>query len=406
MVGKRHDGTSRLLKLVLSSIPLLIATNPTQAQTETVLYNFNGSRDGYNYTASLVNDGDGNMYGTTTVGGAGYGTVYELSPNDSGGWNETTIHTFNVDEGTYPASLIADGKGNLYGTTSEGGANNDGILYRLSPVGNRWVETILTSFGVGMIGERPFGNIIVDTSGNLFGTDNTITNGFAEAIFEASPSSDSGNIIYTSPFITATGGYGGLTMDASGNIFGISVQAYKPRIAIAFELSPNGSGGWNSQVIYTFPQNAYPEGAPTLDKAGNLYSTSEAGGDKNLGTVYELSPGKNGTWTGKILYSFQGGLLDGEQPYAGVTFDGAGNIYGTTAFGGFDNAGTVFELSPGEQGRYQEKVLWSFDRKDGNQPFARLVLDGAGNIYGTTSVGGGNGCGGFLGCGLAFELIP
>jgi uncharacterized repeat protein (TIGR03803 family) len=348
------------------------------------------------------------LYGTTTVGGAGYGTVYELSPNGSGGWNETTIHTFHVDEGTYPtSSLISDGKGNLYGATSEGGANDDGILYKLSLVGNSWVETILTSFGVGVIGKRPFGNIIMDASGNIFGTDNTITMEYAEAVFEASPSDGyAGNIIYTTPFITGTGGYGGLTMDASGNIFGISVQAYRPRIATAFELSPNGSGGWNSKVIFTFPVNAYPEGVPTLDKAGNLYSTSEGLGDKNLGTVYELSPVKNGTWTGRILHSFQGGASDGAAPFDGITFDADGNMYGTAAAGGPDNRGTVFELSPVGQGHYQEKLLWSFDRKDGNQPLASVFLDSAGNLYGTTSAGGGNGCGAFLGCGLAFEIVP
>jgi uncharacterized repeat protein (TIGR03803 family) len=407
MVVKAHDRTTKLLVFVLVSVPLWLATRAAQAQTENVLYNFNGTRDGYNSRATLINGGDGDFYGTTTVGGAGYGTVYKLSPNSNGGWNETTIHTFHVDEGTYPTSLISDGKGNLYGATAEGGVNDEGILYRLRPTGNLWQETVLTSFGVGDIGERPFGNIVIDAQGNLFGTDNTITTEYAEAVFEASPSNGyAGKIIYTTSFITATGGYGGLTMDASGNIWGISVQAYEPLIATAFELSPNGGGGWNSKVIFTFPRNAYPEGTPTLDKEGNIYSTSEAGGNKNLGTVYELSLGKDGIWTGKILYSFQGGASDGEQPYDGVVFDTAGNIYGATAFGGPYNAGTVFELSRVGEGKYHEQVLWSFDLDDGDQPFASVVLDSAGNLYGTTSAGGGNGCGAFLGCGLAFEIVP
>jgi uncharacterized repeat protein (TIGR03803 family) len=158
-------------------------------------------------------------------------------------------------------------------------------------------------------------------------------------------------------------------------------------------------------VIYNFAASDAGSSAPILDNSGNLYGTTGAGGANNLGTVYELSPGKNGQWTRTILYSFQGGAGDGSDPFSGVVFDVAGNIYGTTIFGGQSNLGTAFELVALGKGKYQEKVLWSFDGTDGSQPLTNLTLDG-GNVYGTTSIGGNNQCYGFEGCGVAYEITP
>jgi uncharacterized repeat protein (TIGR03803 family) len=130
-----------------------------------------------------------------------------------------------------------------------------------------------------------------------------------------------------------------------------------------------------------------------LDHAGNLYGTTLGGGSKNNGTVYELSRGTNG-WSEKILHSFQGGSNDGSEPFAGIVFDAAGNIYGTTEVGGNPLAGTVYELvAPVGTGGYKEKVLWKFDTTDGYEPVDSLILDSAGNLYGTTPEGGSNGYG-------------
>jgi uncharacterized repeat protein (TIGR03803 family) len=164
-----------------------------------------------------------------------------------------------------------------------------------------------------------------------------------------------------------------------------------------FELLPNGNGGWNPTVIHTFSGGAKDglvgEGTLVLDHAGNLYGTTLGGGSKNNGTVYELSRGMNG-WTEKILHSFEGGSNDGSDPLAGIVFDAAGNIYGTTEFGGNPLAGTVYELvAPVGTGGYKEKVLWKFDTTDGYEPIDSLILDNAGNLYGTTPEGGTNGCG-------------
>jgi len=184
----------------------------------------------------------------------------------------------------------------------------------------------------------------------------------------------------------------GLSLDAAGNIFGASFLTI-------FELSPNGSGGWNPTVIHTFTAaDGYLDAAPVLDQFGNLYGTTLVGGTNNKGTVFELSPGKNGQWTETILYSFKGGGKDGEYPYAGLIHDAAGNIYGVAEGGeyvgkhrGKHSLGTVFELAApvGKGGQYNEKLLWKFNGTDGAFPsFPSLILDSEGNLYGTIPQGG------------------
>jgi len=385
------------LTLAVLSALLLIATRPAQAQTETVLYNFAGNPDGAYPFSHLTSDGAGNFYGTTQYGGTGqaggglgYGTVFELSPNGNGGWNETVLYSFTGKaDGGYPAysPVIFDRVGNLYGTTSQGGGDGYGAVFELSPVGGSWAESVLYSFDYYT--DDPATGVIMDVAGNLYGTN-------AAGVFELSPSGGGWTMqmIYNVATFTA-----GLTMDAAGNIYGTTLLT-------VFELSPNGNGGWNPTVIHTFTgapkDGAWAEGTPVLDKAGNLYGTTYYGGAKNLGTVYKLSPGKKGKWTEKILHSFKGGTKDGSGPAAaGIVFDTAGNIYGTTALAGKSGDGTVFELvAPVGKGSYKEKVLWSFNKTDGYQPADSLILDSAGNLYGTTYEGGSNGVG------VVFEVTP
>jgi len=182
-------------------------------------------------------------------------------------------------------------------------------------------------------------------------------------------------------------------MDAAGNIYGTTTST-------VYELSPNGKGGWTPAVIHTFTgppgDGIYAEGTLVLDNAGSLYGTTITGGTRNRGTVYKLSPGGSGEWTEEILYSFTDALKDrdGAYPYAGIVFDAGGNIYGTTAGGGEgpkeQGRGTVFELvAPIGPGSYKEKILHHFFGGDGLWPVgASLILDSAGNLYGTTQEGG------------------
>jgi uncharacterized repeat protein (TIGR03803 family) len=392
---------TKALLLLLAGLAVMISARPAQARTETVLYNFpyQGSA-GSQPLSRLTSDGKGNLYGTTWTGGTGFGTVYEVSPS-GGGWNETALYTFSggADGGVPDGYLIFDGAGDLYGTTFQGGSANHGVVFELSPAGGSWTETVLYSFcqQIGCAdGYWPFGGLNLDSASDLYGTS-------YGGIFELSPSAGgwAEKLIYSADF-------GTLTMGAAGNLFvngGSSV----------FELSPNGSGDWTPTLIHTFDSGnlafypydrTYPEWPLplVLDQAGNLYGTRAQGGVHGSGVVYELSSGKNGKWTKEDLYTFSHG--PDAFPWPGIVLDAAGNIYGTsvgeygTIFGYAHHVlggGTVFELvAPVGAGSYQENVLWSFnidDDIDGAFPLGGLIMDGSGNLYGTTPVGGSGGGG-------------
>ncbi len=382
------------------AVPL--AADAKQSAKEIVLDKFGSPTYKNNLPSPLTSDGAGGYYGTTSAGGSGYGTLYELFPNRDGGWRKKVIHTFkNYLDGGFPAftPLIVGKHGDLYGTTQEGGLNGLGVAFRFHRVAQGWVETALHDFGNG--DAYPFNSLIMDRAGNLYGTDTVYHDGggLTEGVYEISPSKGGWlyKIIYDLGMQAANGVSGGLVLDPNGNIFGLSCGLIEP--AIVFELQRTSSG-WNPNILYSFENVAtYPLGAPVLDKAGNIYGTTQGGGAKKLGTVYRLRPSKTGSWKLETLYAFKGGA-DGGYPYAGITFDGSGNIYGTT-FGNTSNSGTVFELTAGT---YREKVLWTFDGKDGSAPLTPVTLDGAGNLFGTTSSGGGHHCLQAAGCGNAYEL--
>jgi uncharacterized repeat protein (TIGR03803 family) len=257
-------------------------------------------------------------------------------------------------------------------------------LHTLSPAGASWTETIPFSECPQGDGIAPMNGLIIDPAGNLYGT--TLENGpLPGTVFELSPSG--GGWTYQTIYRAPTSS--GLTMDAPGNIYGATSST-------VFELSPNGDGGWNPAIIHTFAGYPYDgidaEGTPVLDRAGNLYGTTYEGGVYNRGTVYVLSRGQNGEWTEKILYSFPGGK-NGANPAAGIVFDAAGNIYGTTALGGSNGHGTVFELAALGSSHYQQTVLWTFNGTDGEDPLGSLILDKASNLYGTTNSGGSSNAG-------------
>jgi uncharacterized repeat protein (TIGR03803 family) len=399
---------------------LLITARPARAQTETVLYSFAGSPDGATPQSSLTPDGKGNFYGTTQQGGGeheGLGTVFELSPNGNGGWNETVLYSFCAEggfsctDGALPnGNLVFDSAGNLYGTASEGGSTcgvseGCGVVFELSPVGGNWTETVVYSFcpdgNCQPLGGYPLGGLVIDAVGNLYGNDNS-------GVFELSPSGGgwTGQIISHN----AVNPVSGPAIDASGNIFTVAPSSVNEKPTV-FEVSPDGKSGWNTTALYTFtssPQGSAIWSSPTLDQAGNVYGTETAWyniGKKPhdfRGTVYKLSPAKSG-WTKKILYTFtpDDSATEGNAPSGGVVLDAAGNIYGTTIQGGTKGLGTVFELvAPvGKAKKYEEQVLWNFNGGDGSHPLGGLILEG-GNFYGTTSAGGSSGGG------VVFELTP
>ena len=350
-----------------------------------VVYNFHGGNDGDFPSGRLYFDSKGNAYGTTQAGGdskCNCGTVYQLSPSQ-GGWKETVIYRFNdnrnhIDGLTPYSGLIADAAGNLYGTSISGGAYGWGAVYEVSPNPHGyWTERVLWSFlspDLGTDGSLTYAALAIDASGNLYGT------------------------TYA----------GGSKQDCSGTT----------GCGTVFEVSPGADGVWTERVIYNFQggsDGARSYGELIFDGAGNLYGTTYFGGSNECselgcGTVFELSPAADGTWTETVLYAFSESDRDGNYPKGGLIFDQAGNLDGVTMYGGKSNWGTVFSLTPGSGGFWAETLLYSFALPSGVAPVTTPVIDASGNIYGTTLTGGTNRTGlcgqGLPGCGAVFEIKP
>jgi uncharacterized repeat protein (TIGR03803 family) len=403
---------------------VLAAAMQAAAQRETILHEFpTGQDDGVGDYAGLVRDAAGNLYGATASGGSyGVGTVYMLSPRSGGGWSETILHEFNnnyIDGGLPLASVVLDAEGNVYGTTRVGGAFDLGTVYEISPkAGGGWYEKVLHSFsGSPNDGNDPFSPLVIDSSGNLYGT--TIAGGESNEgiVFQMKPMPDGSwdvKILHNFPAlccreIDGSIPYGGLTLDKAGNLYGTTIVGGASNGGVVFELSPTSGWSWAEKVLHSFgatPTDGYsPYAGVTLDSHGNLYGTTTEGGNcpgYGCGTVFELIPTSTGLWHEGILHNFTPGQnSEGGVPYGGVVLDGAGNLYGTTTGGGAYNGGIVFELSPLDGG-WNETILYAFDLGviDGMGPHAGVILDARGNIYGTTVDGG------TLGGGVVFEITP
>jgi uncharacterized repeat protein (TIGR03803 family) len=332
-----------------------------------VVYNFDPSKgDGIGPNGPLIMDSAGSLYGTTSSGPKylsdilDNGVVYELERQANGSFIRKILYTFqgytkNSKDGALPsANLIFDSAGNLYGTTRYGGEHDWGTVFELSPSGSSWTEKILFSFSnSGDSGCQPFGGLVFDSAGNLYGTTNECG------------------------------------ANSNGNVY---------------KLSQSG-GVWTQTPIYAFdPNNRTDGGTPysgvVFDSAGNLYGVNELGGANGWGTAYELSPQEDGAWVETVLHSFGQGS-DGSEPFYAPVLDSAGNLYGTTVEGGEYAGGTIWEISPGNGGAWTESVLYSFNTKSGyySIPSSGVILDSLGDLYGVTNQGGTQEGGG------AYELI-
>jgi uncharacterized repeat protein (TIGR03803 family) len=375
-----------------------------------VLHAFGDGQDGAGTWGSLLLDAKGDLYGTTGGGGAyGYGTAFELTHEPDGRWSETILHDFdrNGQDGYGPTSnLVFGGTGNLYGTTTYGGANYDaGTVFELVDGATGWTENVIYNFGGHQNdGFEPYSGVTVGATGYLFGT--TPHGG---TVFELTDHS-SWNETVLHDFIhkphDGSGPFAGVVLDTSGNLFGTTEYGGEQNLGVVYELSPNADGSWKERILHDFCTKGPPNcpdghtpgvGALTMDSAENLYGTTDGGGCCG-GVVFRLSPQPDGHWKETVLHDFKGGA-DGYGPGAGVVRDKAGNLYGTTIYGG-KGGGVVYKLSPGKNGKWEYTVLHTFTGSDGAQPDANLILDGKGNLYGTTATGG------TYGGGVAFELTP
>ncbi len=404
--------------LAIFTVTLLV-TSTWAAAHESVLHSFNNNgTDGANPYATLALDTAGNLYGTTVEGGIhNLGAVFELSPREGGGWTEKVLHSFgHGTDGTGPyANLVIDAVGNLYGTTQLGGIHNSGTVFELSPEeGGGWTETVLHSFNDnGVDGSYPLAGLTFDAAGNLYGMTqqggiNSCDGKNCGTVFELSPRQGGGWTETVLHNFNNNGRDGvnpqaGLIIDAAGNLYGTTYRGGIHNSGTAFELSPQQGGGWTEKVLHSFGHGSdgiTPDANLTIDAAGNLYGTTYNGGIHGRGTAFELTPREGGGWTETVLHSFGNGS-DGANPYAGLIIDANGNLYGTTLAGGIHTAGTAFELSPRQGGGWTETILHSFGNgTDGNSPYAGLIFDASGNLYGTTLEGG------IHSYGVVFEITP
>jgi uncharacterized repeat protein (TIGR03803 family) len=298
----------------------------------------------------VIRGSNGDLYGTTGLGGQGNaGVVYKLDPAG----RETVLYSFTGGtDGAGPQGVILDPAGNLYGTTYAGGAAGKGVVFKVSAAGG---ETVLYSFTGGTDGANPNGGIIRDSVGNLYGT--TVAGGLSGfcypngcgVVYKLDPA---GNQTVLHSFgETDTDGiepHAGVVRDSAGNLYGTTYYggAEYPYAGVVYKLDAAGE----ETILYTFTGGAdggNPVAGVTLDSAGNLYGTTEGGGITtqggliSYGVVYELDP----TGLETVLYSFPGGA-SGSNPYAGVIRDSAGNLYGTGIYGGSQAEGVLFKLAP------------------------------------------------------------
>lgn len=402
------SAATRVFVVSLGAVQALFITNTDarpvivahQQYGETVLYAFKGGTDGAYPYAGLIADSAGNFYGTTSSGGSsancagGCGTVFKVTP----GGTETVLYSFRGgSDGEFPkAGLVADNSGDLYGTTEGGGAAAAGTVFRLTPTET---ETVLYSFQGGSDGEFPEAGLIADSSGNLYGTTTAgggegryCKGGSCGTIFKLGMNGTEAVLhSFHHPKKEGDQPYAGLIFDSSGNLYGTTLYGGNryclDGCGAVFRLAPDGTESLLHKFTDRSGDGASPAAGIIADTAGNLYGTTSAGGGTGCdglgcGVVFRIGP--RGTET--VLHAFTGD--DGALPTAGLIMDGAGNLYGTTSEGGAE--GTVFKLAPDGT----ETVLYAFKGgSDGEFPAAGVIMDGSGNLYGTTPVAGPNGAG-------------
>ncbi len=403
----------RTAATVLMFLPLLIAAvTPIQAQTYSVIHYFTGS-DGESPAAGVTIDQSGRLYGTTY---SIFGTVFEMRDvNSYWVFSELFSMGYPGPEGARPQARVIKGPdGSLYGTTYEGGGScSCGVVFKLQPPPTAprsalepWTETVIHDFS-GPDGSLPgYGDLVFDQAGNIYGTTEQGGAYGAGAVYELTPSNGgwTESVIYSfSGFTDGGAPYGGVIFDNAGNLYGTTSGGGQYSKGTVFELTPSGSG-WSETVLHSFQssEGTFPVGGLMFDLSGNLIGTTESGGLGGYdGSVFELSP-SNGGWTFSVLHLFDLSKGEGVDPIAGVTMGSDGNLYGTTLGGGYYDDGTIFRLVY-SGGYWTYQTLYSFGN-DGNSPFGVVTFVSQGNMYGTAIAGGKGACNG--GCGVVWEMTP
>lgn len=402
--------------ICLAALLPLLAT----AQTFQVLHSFTGKGGGTESYGGVTLDRAGNVYGTTIYGGlydsaqcsgAGCGVAFKLNPAGQ----ESVIYAFQGRQagGRPLGGLVRDAQGNLYGTTIVGGDTSCnppygcGTVFKIDTAGH---ETVLHRFAGGNDGTQPQSTLIRDAAGNLYGTTTGPFPGIGGTVFKID---SAGNETVLHAFAGSPDGVTpleGLVQDAQGNLYGGTELGGSGTMCgflgcgTVYKISATGE----YTILYNFSggeDGSEAAGTPVLDSQGNIYGMTAYGGiltcnfPYGCGVVFKIDP--SGTET--VLYRFAGETSNGYDAISGVIRDAAGNLYGTTYRGGANGMGTVFKLDAAGN----ETLLHSFTGgPDGAYPYAGLAMDTAGNLYGTTLVGGLPGCVFDQGCGVVFKITP
>ena len=395
IAGSATRAICESLAIAFVSALFFITSQSAQAQTESMLYSFTKTTNGFHPVSGLVRDKQGDLYGTayqggnTKCGGIGCGTVFKLTANST----LEILYTFGgTTDGATPVSgLILDKDGNLYGTTQYGGASGDGTVFEITTAGK---YTVLHSF-TGSDGAVPYGGLLRDGVGNLYGTTEYGGANYG-TVYKITPAGVA-TVLYSFTGGADGGSPLGALILSKGNLCGTTPDGGAFGLGTVFEVTKKGV----EKVLYSFTggnDGASPFAGLIVDKDGNFYGTAigggayGAGGGTGAGTVFEVTSAGVET----TLYSFSGNA-DGGKPTGRLVRDMAGNFYGTAEEGGSDFNGVVFEVSPAGV----ETVLHSFTRgsDDGALPQAGLVRSGK-TLYGTTFYGGPNDGG------TVFKVIP
>ena len=327
------------------------------AYTQTVLHTFQGGVEGRNPVVGLVRDAAGNLYGTTPIAGTGdSGTVFEMTPGSDGTWTMSTIYGFSGgDDGAIPYSpLVIDAAGNLYGTTSQGGSTGNGVVYKLTPGPGGWTYSVLYTFNGSDDGSWPVGTIVLDTAGNLYGTTSQAGADGWGTVFKLAPGTSGWTFTLLHTFTGNDDGAdseGGLTIDSKNILYGTTNAGGSGQSGVVFQMRPNVSAlpgmsaPWMETVLHAFTGGDDGAGADrgvVADAAGNLNGSAE-GGSAGFGIVYRMTPSSTG-WSQNVLYTFSGGD-DGRFPESRVMVDSAGTIWGTTIAGGTNGCGVAYEVT-------------------------------------------------------------